>query len=185
MSYIKKSLLDDETLFYQFKPHWAYYLLPVMLMLFSLVLYGIKISVTAWLAGSSLADYYWAAKLGLDVDSLPTFGDLSIVGIVMAIYWALYIKFLEYGITNKRVVRKLGVIGRKTAEMKLTTIETVKIDQSVIGRLMGFGHIIVTGYGMSAVVFRLVEAPLIVKRQMEAVVEREAGPSKPKKRTGR
>ena len=88
---------------------------------------------------------------------------------LIAIYEFLKLKFLEQGLTNKRVVLKRGIISRKTEEMKLKSIETVAIDQGIIGRLFGYGTIRITGRGVSDVVFRNVADPMLVKRNIESV----------------
>ena len=53
--------------------------------------------------------------------------------------------------------------------MKLGSIETVRIDQGVWGRILGFGDIRVTGKGISDVVFRRMHDPMEVKRRIEGV----------------
>ena len=72
-------------------------------------------------------------------------------------------------VTNKRVIYKHGIISRNTEEMKLGSIETVRIDQGVWGRILGFGDIRVTGKGISDVVFRRMDDPMEVKRRIEGV----------------
>lgn len=88
---------------------------------------------------------------------------------LVAIYEFLRLKFLEQGVTNKRVVMKSGIIGRKTEEMKLRSIETVEIDQGIFGRIFGFGTVKITGRGISNVSFKGIDDPMSVKRQIESV----------------
>ena len=88
---------------------------------------------------------------------------------LIALYEYLKLRFLEQGVTNKRVIYKRGIVSRKTEEMKLGSIETVEISQGVIGRLFGCGEIKVTGKGLSAVVFRGINDPMAVKRAIESV----------------
>lgn len=92
-----------------------------------------------------------------------------IVTIPVAIYKYLVIRNTEYGVTNKRVIYKRGIVSRATDEMKLASIETVEIDQSVMGRLFGFGDLKVTGRGLSDLVFHRIADPLQVKRTIESV----------------
>ena len=95
----------------------------------------------------------------------PTFGLTWLV----ALYEFLRLRFIEQGVTNKRVILKTGIISRKTEEMKLTSIETVEINQGIWGRIFGFGTIKVTGRGISAVVYKGIDDPMAVKRQIESV----------------
>jgi uncharacterized membrane protein YdbT with pleckstrin-like domain len=88
---------------------------------------------------------------------------------IIALYEFLRLRSTELGVTNKRVILKTGIIGRKTEEMKLGSIETVEIDQGVWGRILGFGTVKVTGRGISDVVFRGIDDPMAVKRQIESV----------------
>lgn len=93
------------------------------------------------------------------------------VGILspVAIYKWLNLRCQEYGVTNKRVIHKRGIISRTTDEMKLSSIETVDLDQSVMGRLLGFGTVRITGRGISDLVLKGIDDPLQVKRQIEGV----------------
>ena len=88
---------------------------------------------------------------------------------LIALYEFLRLRFIEQGVTNKRVILKKGIISRKTEEMKITSIETVELNQGVWGRIFGFGTIKVTGRGISDVVFHAVADPMAVKRQIESV----------------
>jgi uncharacterized membrane protein YdbT with pleckstrin-like domain len=72
-------------------------------------------------------------------------------------------------VTNKRVILKTGIISRKTEEMKLTSIETVELDQGLWGRIFGFGTLKVTGRGISDLVFKGIDDPMAVKRQIESI----------------
>lgn len=93
---------------------------------------------------------------------------LGILFFLPLIAW-LQIRALEQGVTNKRVIIKRGIISRRTEEMKLTSIETVELLQGIGGRMLGYGNVKVTGRGISDVVFRFVDDPLWVKRQIEGV----------------
>ena len=87
----------------------------------------------------------------------------------VALYEFLRLRFTEQGVTNKRVIQKRGIISRKSEEMKLTSIETVEIDQGFWGRIFGFGTVRVTGRGISDVVYAGIRDPMGVKRQIESV----------------
>jgi uncharacterized membrane protein YdbT with pleckstrin-like domain len=88
---------------------------------------------------------------------------------LLAIYDFLRLKFMEQGVTNKRVILKKGIISRTTEEMKLASIETVEINQGIFGRILGFGTVKVTGRGISDVVFKGIDDPMSVKRQIESI----------------
>ena len=96
-----------------------------------------------------------------------TVGVLILIGPFVAIYKILQIKTMEFGVTDKRVITKYGIISRSTDEMRIPSVETVEIKQSVFGRIFGYGNIIVTGNGISDVVFPFMSDPIKVKRDIE------------------
>jgi len=87
----------------------------------------------------------------------------------IAAYEYLRLRHVEQGVTNKRVIYKTGIISRKSEEMKLASIETVEIDQGVLGRMLGYGNVKITGRGASDVLFRGVDDPMAVKRAIESI----------------
>lgn len=109
--------------------------------------------------------FSWMPLVGWLLLGLVTFGLTWLV----ALYEFLRLRFMEQGVTNKRVILKRGIISRKTDEMKIASIETVEIDQGVFGRIFGFGTVRVTGRGISDVVFKGMDDPMSVKRRIESV----------------
>ena len=109
--------------------------------------------------------FAWVPMVMWIILGIPTLGLTWLI----ALYEFLRLKFLEQGVTNKRVILKRGIISRKTEEMKLTSIETVEIDQGIFGRIFGFGTVKITGRGISDFVFKGIDDPMSVKRQIESV----------------
>lgn len=117
---------------------------------------------------------HWMAKLWFVlwiVLAIPSFG----ITLLLALYEWLRLRNIEMGVTNKRVIYKTGIISRQSEEMKLTSIETVEIDQGILGRLLGFGTVRITGRGLSDLVFKNIDEPLDVKRKIESVEPYRAG----------
>jgi uncharacterized membrane protein YdbT with pleckstrin-like domain len=117
---------------------------------------------------STLFKLHWVTRIPLALWLLlgiPTLG----ITLVIALYEYLRIRHIEQGVTNKRVIFKTGIISRKSEEMKLTSIETVEIDQGIFGRIFGFGNVKVSGRGTSDVLFRTVADPMAVKRAIESI----------------
>ena len=117
---------------------------------------------------SSLFTQHWIVRIPMVIWLLLlplTFG----ISVVMVLYEYLRVKYTELGLTNKRVISKTGIISRKSEEMKLTSIETVEIDQGILGRMLGYGNIHVSGRGISDVVLRNINDPMAVKRAIESI----------------
>jgi uncharacterized membrane protein YdbT with pleckstrin-like domain len=75
----------------------------------------------------------------------------------------------EFVITNKRVIVKRGLIARTTFEMNLNKIETVNVDQSVWGRIFGFGTIIINGTGGTKEICESISRPLDFRRKFQEI----------------
>lgn len=107
--------------------------------------------------------FHWVAKLPM------IFWMILLVTIPLAIWEWLKLRFTEMGVTNKRVIQKTGIVSRHSEEMKLSSIETVEIEQGIMGRLLGFGTVKVTGKGISDLVFTRINDPMDVKRKIESI----------------
>ena len=76
---------------------------------------------------------------------LPAFG----LGLIfLAIAYVRY-KSVELAVTTKRVIVKHGFVRRQTVEMNLNKVESIQVEQGVLGRLFNFGTLIVAGTGAS------------------------------------
>lgn len=116
----------------------------------------------------ALFKQHWFARVPMVcwiILGIPTLG----ITLFVALYEYLKLKYTEQGVTNKRVIFKTGIISRKTEEMTLKSIETVEIEQGIIGRVFGFGTLKVTGRGLSDVVFKGLADPMSAKRHIESV----------------
>lgn len=74
---------------------------------------------------------------------LPIFG----LGLLFLIPAAITYFTTELAITNKRVIAKFGLIRRDTIEMNITKIESIQIEQGVLGRIFNYGSIVIAGAG--------------------------------------
>ncbi len=70
----------------------------------------------------------------------------------------------EFAITNKRVIMKVGLIRRKALEMNLSKIESVNVDQTIMGRILGYGTITVIGTGGTRESFARISKPMEFRR---------------------
>jgi hypothetical protein len=111
-------------------------------------------------------DLHWTAKWRLYVYlllAIPTLG----IALLAAVYEWLRLRSIEMGVTNRRVVRKTGIVSRETAELRLASIETIDLRQTTWGRVLGYGDVVLTGRGESAMVFQRLARPLDAKRAIE------------------
>jgi len=83
------------------------------------------------------------------------------------IYPLLVSKYSEFGITNKRLIIKTGILSRRTLELNLSKIESVNVNQSLLGRMLGYGSIGVIGTGGTKEYFVSIKNPLEFRRKFQ------------------
>lgn len=82
-------------------------------------------------------------KILLGLILLPLYG----IGLIFLISAAITYYTTELAVTNKRVVAKFGLIRRNTIEMNIPKIESLRVEQGVLGRIFKFGSILISGAG--------------------------------------
>jgi uncharacterized membrane protein YdbT with pleckstrin-like domain len=66
----------------------------------------------------------------------------------------------ETDVTNMRVVHKTGFIKRRTFEMALDKVESVDVNQSIMGRILNYGDVTIMGVGEGKEIIKTIAAPL-------------------------
>ena len=84
-----------------------------------------------------------APKVALGIILLPLLG----LGLIFLVWAFVIYKTTEIAITSKRVIAKFGFISRRTIEINLPKIESIQVDQNVLGRMLNYGTIVISGAG--------------------------------------
>jgi uncharacterized membrane protein YdbT with pleckstrin-like domain len=128
--YIDQILQPGEKVLYSTNAHWIFYL-P---------------AIVAWIV--VLAILILSAAIPPLV--LPGWAAAGVIGVV-ALYLTIRAWFhrftTETDVTDRRVVHKTGFINRHTFEIALDKIASVEVDQSIPGRLLNYGNVIIVGMG--------------------------------------
>lgn len=129
MSYVASVLQPGERVIRIGRLHWIVYR------------YAILFAVLAILCVP------WASKDGLGVVLLfctMAFGVLAVVAFGLAWFerW-----ITEIAVTDRRIIYKRGFINRYTVEMHMDKVAAVDVNQSILGRLLGYGSVCVVGLG--------------------------------------
>ena len=141
MSYIEQNLMTGENILYRGKLHWVVFFWPAV-----------------WLI---VATMFFAS-------GVVAAGGLFILGaIVTGIASFIAYTTSEFGITNKRVLVKVGFIRRNSLEVLLTKVEGIQVNQSILGRILDFGSITVSGTGGTKDPFHTIDAPLEFRRKVQ------------------
>jgi uncharacterized membrane protein YdbT with pleckstrin-like domain len=142
MGYVERNLLPNEQVTYRARLHWIIYLLPLVVILAAIAIALVGGGIAAIVVGA----------IGLFLMLPPWIRSSS----------------SEFAITNKRVLIKVGLIRRHSLELLLQKIEGIGVDQGIIGRILGYGTITVSGVGGTKEAFQRISNPLEFRRQVQA-----------------
>ena len=92
-------------------------------------------------------------------------GTFSLVGAVVALLFIALWRSIELSITDRRVVVKTGLVGRQIRELHISRVEGIEVEQSILGRLFGYGTVLVRGVGTDLDPIEYVHAPGRFKSQ--------------------
>jgi uncharacterized membrane protein YdbT with pleckstrin-like domain len=109
--------------------------------------------------------FFWWMFFGLLL--LVAFG----LGLLLWLWaWLIY-RSTELAVTNKRIIVKSGLIQRNTTEMFLEKVESIQVDQGVLGRIFDFGSITISGTGGDKSPVRNVSQPLEFRKAFMTAVD--------------
>jgi len=97
---------------------------------------------------------------------------LLIAGAVVILMGMVRRSATEMAVTNRRVVVKTGLASRKTIEMLLNKLESIEVIETTMGRLLGYGAIVLIGTGGTSEPFQNVAHPLQFRAQVQQQIEK-------------
>jgi uncharacterized membrane protein YdbT with pleckstrin-like domain len=97
-------------------------------------------------------------------------GLIALVAIVWGIYRLLIYFSTELAVTNKRVIAKTGIIRRNVVDVSNSKIEGVTYHQGIIGRIFGYGSVLVRGTGAGQVPIPFIGRPEYFKHEVGRVL---------------
>jgi membrane protein YdbS with pleckstrin-like domain len=83
----------------------------------------------------------------------------------------------EIAVTNQRIISKCGLIRRDTIEINMQKVESVDVQQSILGRLLNYGTVIVRGTGGGINPLAYVSEPLPLRRAVMLAQKTSSAPS--------
>lgn len=75
----------------------------------------------------------------------------------------------EFALTNKRVIVKEGIISRRSLEIPLSKVESIAVNQSILGRILGYGTLVVRGTGGTNEPFYKVSNPMLFRERFQSL----------------
>ncbi|HEV2101020.1 MAG TPA: PH domain-containing protein [Stellaceae bacterium] len=162
MRYVTRVLQPGETVVYETQLHWLIYLRAILALIAAALLAIGALSIASdqrqylslslWIAAAIFALLACSAGLGAFVRRATT----------------------ELAVTDHRVIYKTGLLSRHTLEMNLSKVESVDVDQTVLGRIFSYGTVIVRGTGGSLEPMRRIADPLAFRSRITAADQSRA-----------
>jgi uncharacterized membrane protein YdbT with pleckstrin-like domain len=149
MKYVDKVLQPGETVLFASTIHWLVYGPAILLLI---------VAILVPLVGGSGHEFLWRSI------SLLCFAAalLSAAGAWLR-RWTT-----EIAVTDRRIIYKRGLIRRHTIEMNMDKVESVDVDQSVLGRIFDYGDVLVRGTGVGFEPLQMIAAPIALRNAVTA-----------------
>jgi uncharacterized membrane protein YdbT with pleckstrin-like domain len=148
MSYVQRVLQPGEQVRHISSIHWIVYWPGVVLALLAVVAY--------WLSETRLLPGIWRY----------TAYALALVAVVLLIKQWFQLWVTEIAVTDRRVIYKKGLIRRQTNEMNMDKVESVQIDQTILGRMLNYGDATILGTGEGFETLRTIASPIELRNSI-------------------
>jgi uncharacterized membrane protein YdbT with pleckstrin-like domain len=76
-------------------------------------------------------------------------------------------------VTNRRVLIKTGIASRRTLDLMLSRVESIGVEESTFGRMLGYGSVIVRGTGGTPEPFVMIAHPQDFRRAVQQQISQE------------
>jgi uncharacterized membrane protein YdbT with pleckstrin-like domain len=163
MSYLTSNLVPGEQVIYQTRLHWI------------VILGNLVVGCLLMAAGAGLL-YYAMTQAGFEIATVHvmqwTGAALIVAGLIIVLLGMARRNATEMAVTNRRVIVKTGLASRRTIEMLLNKVESIEVSETTMGRLLGYGAIVVVGTGGSTEPFRKIAHPLTFRSRLQQQIEK-------------
>lgn len=148
MSYTEHHLMPGETIVYHANLHWITLCRTFLIALIA-------------------APCFFFGKYGMLVGA----SIIALLALPVLVHALTTMATSEFTVTNKRVVIKIGLVSRQSHETLLSRIEGIDVIQSLLGRMLGFGTIVIDGTGGSRTRFNRIDNPLEFRLQVQEQID--------------
>lgn len=160
MGYIENNLVPGEQVIYKTGYHWIVIVWSIVLS-FLFAAAGVAALYQAFSSNEN-ANYKQAFEIGGSA-ALVLAAIIMMQGIIRR-------SSTEVAVSNKRVLIKTGILARKSIEVLLGKVESIGVEESAMGRMLGFGSVVVRGTGGTFETFHNISHPDEFRRQVQGQI---------------
>ncbi|MGE4352011.1 MAG: PH domain-containing protein [Bdellovibrionales bacterium] len=139
-SYVKRAMQPNEKVLYSAQLHWIIYKSGICFTLVGALIGHFTVPLVTIYTGPDVASYLTTPVRFVSVA-------LILLGAMQLFFSYIRQISTELVITDQRVIAKHGYISTTSYELMLPKVEGATIDQSILGRLLGYGTLMVKGTG--------------------------------------
>jgi uncharacterized membrane protein YdbT with pleckstrin-like domain len=163
MGYIERNLVPGESLAYRTGCHWVVMFWPL-----------VGGAVLGFVGFAIFTGGLTATRNGGRYERAMVWGGLALLGAIALVAGGIIRRLAtEVAVSNRRVLIKTGLLSRRSVEVLLPKVESIGVDESFLGRMLGSGRVIVRGTGGTFETFDKIAHPNELRRQ----VQEQLGPA--------
>ena len=168
MSYVRKSLVPGETLMYDTRHHWIVLLGPLLM---SLVLAALGIGCLGEVLAARNSRGFLVDAPANEMQAFEVAGIVLLLIAFVVLAWGFTKRnATEMAVTNKRVLIKTGLGNRRTLDLMLSRVESIGVEETFWGRMLGYGSVTVRGTGGTPESFVMISHPQEFRRSVQAQI---------------
>ncbi len=155
--YVSKTLAGGEEIIHRANFNWTFSFFPMLWFALSAgsLAFIFFVQFAAEVPYDSLKVGWWSAGVGAACGSLIMINHMIILITT------------EIVVTTYRFVYKTGLISRSTQEVSLNKIEEITLEQSIWGRLLSYGKLVLRGTGVGVITLPDLDDPIELRRIIE------------------
>jgi len=127
MGYVTENLAPGEHVIYQTHLHWKIFFKAIILTIVALIFFSLQTWNREWPSVVGTILLIWAG--------------------INAIINAIDLQTSEFAVTDRRLIMKWGILHRQSIDLRIMQMETILVEQGLIGRILDYGRIVVVGSG--------------------------------------
>lgn len=178
MMYVQQSLAPDEELIHIGHFHWFYNFMAIMS-----IVNGVIGCILVLVGSVYFLENFWGmiAKMPYEFVSENLFGKIRelhpgvrlfaffifIMGLLRFAQMMVIQASTEIAVTTTRLIYKRGLVARYVGEMSIDKIEGINVLQTVLGRIFGYGRLMIRGMGVGEVILPPIADPIKFRKAIE------------------
>jgi uncharacterized membrane protein YdbT with pleckstrin-like domain len=154
MSYVQDVLQPGETVRFSTKLHWTIYLPGLIVLIPAIIIFAISFG----------PNIIYGVRIAVKILAII----LLTFAVILLVFAWIRRWTTEFAVTSRRIIYKRGLFLRKTKEIALDKVESVDVDQSVLGRILDYGKLSIHGTGVSDEQLKNIARPLTFRNHVTA-----------------